>query len=103
MGCASVGAEASRSGDRRARGRRRGRGARTLSARRFEVGRKWFARFVNAQVPEEVVQPFGRAQAGKFIADAAVQVGTYRKRGTRWWRPAAVCAHAAGATSKAAA
>ena len=42
------------------------------------------ARFVNAQVPE-VVQPFWAAlQAGEFIADAAVQVGTYRKQGTRW-------------------
>jgi hypothetical protein len=42
------------------------------------------ARFVNAQVPE-VVQPFWAAlQAGEFIADAAVQAGTYRKQGTRW-------------------
>ena len=42
------------------------------------------ARFVNAQVPE-VVQPFWAAlQAGEFIADAAVEVGTYRKQGTRW-------------------
>jgi IS30 family transposase len=42
------------------------------------------ARFVNAQVPE-VVQPFWAAlQRGEFIADAAVQVGTYRKQGTRW-------------------
>jgi hypothetical protein len=37
------------------------------------------ARFVNSQVPE-VVQPFCAAlQAGEFIADAAVAVGTYRK------------------------
>src|SRR5919201_2005334 len=42
------------------------------------------ARFVNAQVPE-VVQPFWAAlQRGEFIADAAVQVGTYRKQGSRW-------------------
>jgi transposase, IS30 family len=42
------------------------------------------ARFVNAQVPE-VVQPFWAAlQAGEFVADAAVQAGTYRKQGTRW-------------------
>jgi len=42
------------------------------------------ARFVNAQVAE-VVQPFWAAlQAGEFIADAAVAVGTYRKQGTRW-------------------
>jgi IS30 family transposase len=42
------------------------------------------ARFVNAQVPE-VVQPFWAAlQRGEFIADAAVEVGTYRKQGTRW-------------------
>src|SRR5688572_33386032 len=42
------------------------------------------ARFVNGQVPE-VVQPFWAAlQRGEFIADAAVQVGTYRKQGTRW-------------------
>ena len=42
------------------------------------------ARFVNAQVPE-VVQPFWAAlQRGAFISDAAVEVGTYRKQGTRW-------------------
>ena len=42
------------------------------------------ARFVNAQVPE-VVQPFGRrCSCGEFGADAAAQVGRYRKRGTRW-------------------
>ena len=42
------------------------------------------ARFSNAQVPE-AVQPFWAAlQAGEFIADAAVQAGTYRKQGTRW-------------------
>src|SRR5205085_4982938 len=42
------------------------------------------ARFVNAQVPE-VMQPFWAAlQRGEFIADAAVEVGTYRKPGTRW-------------------
>jgi len=42
------------------------------------------ARFSNAQVAE-AVQPFWAAlQAGEFIADAAVQAGTYRKRGTRW-------------------
>jgi transposase, IS30 family len=42
------------------------------------------ARFVNAQVPE-VMQPFWAAlQRGEFIADAAVEVGTYRKQGTRW-------------------
>ena len=42
------------------------------------------ARFSNAQVAE-AVQPFWAAlQAGEFIADAAVQAGTYRKQGTRW-------------------
>ena len=42
------------------------------------------ARFVPAQVPE-VVQPFWAAlQRGEFIADAAAQVGTYRKQSTRW-------------------
>ena len=42
------------------------------------------ARFVNAQVPE-LVQPFWAAlQRGEFITDAAAQVGTYRKQGTRW-------------------
>jgi transposase, IS30 family len=41
-------------------------------------------RFSNAQVAE-AVQPFWAAlQAGEFIADAAVQAGTYRKQGTRW-------------------
>src|SRR3954465_1894080 len=39
---------------------------------------------VNAQVPE-LVQPFWAAlQRGECIADAAAQVGTYRKQGTRW-------------------
>ena len=42
------------------------------------------ARFVNAQVAE-LVQPFWAAlQRGEFITDAAAQVGTYRKQGTRW-------------------
>ncbi len=42
------------------------------------------ARFSNARVAE-AVQPFWAAlQAGEFIADAAVQAGTYRKQGTRW-------------------
>ena len=42
------------------------------------------ARFSNAQVAE-AVQPFWAAlQRGEFIADAAVQAGTYRKQGTRW-------------------
>jgi len=42
------------------------------------------ARFSNAQVAE-AVQPFWAAlQAGEFIADAAVQAGTYRQQGTRW-------------------
>ena len=46
------------------------------------------ARFINAQVPE-VLQPFWAAlQRGELISDAAVQVGTYRKQGTRW---VAVC------------
>ena len=46
------------------------------------------ARFINAQVAE-VMQPFWAAlQRGEFITDAAVQVGTYRKQGTRW---VAVC------------
>ena len=55
------------------------------------------ARFVNAQVPE-VVQPFWAAlQRGEFTADAAAAVGTYRKQGTRWWRPAVACARAVAA------
>ena len=41
-------------------------------------------RFSNAQVAE-AIQPFWAAlQRGEFIADAAVQAGRYRKRGTRW-------------------
>ncbi len=41
-------------------------------------------RFSNARIAE-AVQPFWAAlQAGEFIADAAVQAGTYRKQGTRW-------------------
>ena len=41
-------------------------------------------RFANAQVAE-AIQPFWAAlQRGEFIADAAVQAGTYRKQGTRW-------------------
>ena len=41
-------------------------------------------RFSNAQVAE-AVQPFWAAlRAGEFIADAAVQAGTYCKQGTRW-------------------
>jgi len=33
----------------------------------------------------EIVQPFWAAlQRGEFIVDAAAQVGTYRKKGTRW-------------------
>jgi hypothetical protein len=40
-------------------------------------------RFSNAQVAE-AVQPFWAAlRAGEFIADAAVQAGTYRRQGTR--------------------
>ena len=42
------------------------------------------ARFSNAQVAE-AMQPFWTAlQRGEFIADAAVEAGTYRKQGTRW-------------------
>jgi hypothetical protein len=91
MGGASGGAQASptlgRAGaaiDARAGGRRRGVAVRgQCLARRFEVGRQRLAR-VNVQVPE-VVQPFWPAlQRGEFIADAAVQAGTYRKQGTRW-------------------
>jgi transposase, IS30 family len=52
------------------------------AVRRQEQG--LMARFSNAQVAE-AVQPFWAAlQAGEFIADAAVQAGTYRKQGTRW-------------------
>ncbi len=42
------------------------------------------ARFTDLMVPERV-QPFWAAlQRGEFITDAAAEVGTYRKRGTRW-------------------
>jgi IS30 family transposase len=41
-------------------------------------------RFSNGLVAE-AIQPFWAAlQRGEFIADAAVQAGTYRKQGTRW-------------------
>ena len=41
-------------------------------------------RFVN-RMDGEVFQAFWAAlQRGEFIADAAVEVGTYRKQGTRW-------------------
>src|SRR3954463_1924286 len=88
MGCASVGARrarrASRCGDRRARGRRRGPVGRWRCSPRLSRREEWMARVVNAQVPE-VVQSFWAAlQGGEFIADAAVAVGTYRKQGTRW-------------------
>jgi hypothetical protein len=40
--------------------------------------------FTDRIVPERV-QPFWAAlQRGEFITDAAAQVGTYRKKGTRW-------------------
>jgi hypothetical protein len=55
-------------------------------------------RFSNAQVPE-AVQPFWDAlQRGKFIADAAVAAGTYRKQGTRWVAACGGCDRAEGAT-----
>jgi transposase, IS30 family len=42
------------------------------------------ARFTELMVPERV-QPFWAAlQRGEFINDAAAQIGTYRKKGTRW-------------------
>jgi transposase, IS30 family len=42
------------------------------------------ARFTDLMVPERV-QPFWAAlQRGEFITDAAAEVGTYRKKGTRW-------------------
>ena len=42
------------------------------------------ARFTDRMVPEQV-QPFWAAlQRGEFINDAAAEVGTYRKKGTRW-------------------
>jgi transposase, IS30 family len=42
------------------------------------------ARFTDLMVPERV-QPFWAAlQRGKFINDAAVEVGTCRKKGARW-------------------
>jgi IS30 family transposase len=42
------------------------------------------ARFTDRMVPERV-QPFWAAlQRGEFINDAAAEVGTYRKKGTRW-------------------
>ncbi len=41
-------------------------------------------RFSERMVPE-IVQPFWAALArGEFITDAAAEVGTYRKKGTRW-------------------
>ena len=40
--------------------------------------------FNERMVPERV-QPFWAAlQRGEFITDAAAEVGTYRKKGTRW-------------------
>ena len=53
--------------------------------------------FTDHMVPERV-QPFWAAlQRGEFINDAALEAGTYRKKGTRWvahhggvrprWRP----------------
>jgi IS30 family transposase len=40
--------------------------------------------FTDRMVPERV-QPFWAAlQRGEFITDAAAEVGTYRKKGTRW-------------------
>jgi hypothetical protein len=40
--------------------------------------------FNDRMVPERV-QPFWAAlQRGEFITDAAAEVGTYRKKGTRW-------------------
>jgi DNA-binding NarL/FixJ family response regulator len=40
--------------------------------------------FSDRMVPERV-QPFWAAlQRGEFITDAAAEVGTYRKKGTRW-------------------
>ena len=40
--------------------------------------------FTNRMIPERV-QPFWAAlQRGEFITDAAAEVGTYRKKGTRW-------------------
>ena len=40
--------------------------------------------FTDRMVPEKV-QPFWAAlRRGEFITDAAAQVGTYRKKGTRW-------------------
>jgi transposase, IS30 family len=40
--------------------------------------------FTDRMLPE-MVQPFWAAlQRGEFITDAAAEVGTYRKRGTRW-------------------
>jgi IS30 family transposase len=42
------------------------------------------ARFTDRMIPERV-QPFWAAlQRGEFINDAAAEVGTYRKKGTRW-------------------
>src|SRR5215213_10029135 len=41
-------------------------------------------RFTDRMLPE-IVQPFWAAlQRGEFIVDAAAQVGTYRKKGSRW-------------------
>ena len=40
--------------------------------------------FNDRMVPERV-QPFWEAlQRGEFITDAAAEIGTYRKKGTRW-------------------
>ena len=42
------------------------------------------ARFTDRTIPERV-QPFWAAlQRGEFINDAVAEVGTYRKKGTRW-------------------
>ena len=49
----------------------------------------------------EVVQVFWAAMAcGEFIAAAAAEVGTYRKKGMRWLRARGRCASASGLGSE---
>jgi hypothetical protein len=59
------------------------------------------ARFSERMVAE-VVQTFWAAiQRGAFIVDAAAEVGTYRKRGSRGWPRRAGCALVVAVISKA--
>jgi IS30 family transposase len=42
------------------------------------------ARFTDRMVPEMVQTFWAALQRGEFITDAAIEAGTYRKKGTRW-------------------